>query len=34
MIFFSLEQIKYDPNVVRIYTGFENYDALIAAAFE
>ena len=31
---FSLEQIKDDPNAVRIYTGFENYDALIAAVFQ
>ena len=27
---FSLEKIKDDPNAVRFYTGFENYDALIA----
>ena len=27
---FSLEKIKDGPNVVRFYTGFENYDVLIA----
>ena len=27
---FSLEKIKDDPNSVRFYCGFENYDALIA----
>ena len=27
----SLEKIKDDPPAVRFYTGFENYDALIAA---
>ena len=27
---FSLDKVKDDPNVVRFYTGFENYDALIA----
>ena len=27
---FSLEKIKDDPNALRFYTSFENYDALIA----
>ena len=27
---FSLEKIKDDTNAVRFYTGFENYDELIA----
>ena len=27
---FSLEKIKDESNAVRFYTGFENYDALIA----
>ena len=27
---FSLQKIKDDPNVVRFYTGFENYDVLTA----
>ena len=26
----SLEKIKDDPNAVRFYNGFENYDTLIA----
>ena len=30
MNYFSLEKIKDSPNAVRLYTGFENYDTLIA----
>ena len=34
MNYFALENIKGDPNSVWFYTGFENYDTLIAAVFE
>ena len=27
---YSLEKIKDDPNAIRFYAGFENYDALVA----
>ena len=30
MNYFSLEKIKDGPNAFRLYTGFENYDTLIA----
>ena len=34
MNYFSLENIKDDPNSVWFYTGFKKYDTLIAAVFE